>query len=252
MNTSKILTASMIKTGGDWIKAYSQIEKRSIDIEEEECDNLISSNRELAITILDDNYPAELKRIYHPPFALFYRGDLSLLESEKRLSVSGGRNPTQNVVSQLNKVIEELNNDIVIITADSKGCDREVITNAIKNNRKVIMVLASGLDNGECVDMVVKNGGLVITEYPNGIAKSAENCMSRCRIVSALSQSLFVPQTEIRGGAMVSVQNALQFGATIMCFPSENFGVSGCNLLIKEGAILVESAEDIEFNMNRD
>ena len=246
---NEILVYFAIKYGGDWDKIYSAINKKEKVNQEEIKETLKDCNE--YITLLDDIYPSRLKSIYKPPFVLFYKGDIGLLNSKKTIGVVGSRKNSDYGKYCTQKLVKGLvEHEYVIISGLAKGIDAIAHKECLDNNGKTIAVIANGLDsyypeeNRGLQDEIVKRG-LLISEVPNFVESRKENFPKRNRIVAGLSDSILVTEAKNKSGAMITVSRALEMGKDIFCIPYSIETDSGCNTLIKEGAKLIENINDI-------
>ncbi|MCD0052653.1 DNA processing protein DprA, partial [Streptococcus agalactiae] len=97
------------------------------------------------LSILDSNYPLELKEIYNPPVLLFYQGNIELL-SKPKLAVVGARQASQIGCQSVKKIIKETNNQFVIVSGLARDIDTAAHVSALKNGGSSIAVIGSGLD----------------------------------------------------------------------------------------------------------
>ena len=244
---------SFIKNG-EWDEIFKVIKnKESINTGEiEDTINRITTD---FITLVDDNYPISFKRkLNKPPFVLFYKGDLSLIynRNKKRLSVVGSRNATNYGCDAIRKIISELPKDYIIISGLATGIDAAAHQAALDNGLKTIAILGSGIDyiypskNKELYNNIIKNGGLIISEYPNSTIPKRDNFVFRNRIVAGLGNFLLVGEAYERSGTSTTINYAIECGNNVGCIPYPITYGSMCNKYIKEGAYLIENAHDIE------
>lgn len=226
-------------------------EKEEVDANE--VLNVVKNTKSKFITILDNEYPEVLKKIDRPPVLLFYEGDISLLKykSEHKLSIIGSRNYSEYGKEATKKVVSELDKDYLIISGLARGVDAISHEEALNNGLKTICVLADGLykvypsENLNLYKKIISNGGLAITEYHDFVEPQKEFFLARNRIVAALCNFLLVSEAYSRSGTQRTVSCALNYGKDVGCIPYEANKGSFCNELIKEGAYLIETAEDV-------
>ncbi|MCX5775696.1 MAG: DNA-processing protein DprA [Firmicutes bacterium] len=247
-----------VKYAGDWSKIYNAMQARE-NFEEEDVLTTVGGLRCQVVTIIDENYPAMLKRIYKPPFALFYYGDLSLsYELDSTLAVVGSRECSDYGLKMTTLITSELvNRGLTIISGLAKGIDAAAHLAAMNNKGKTIAVLGSGIDNcypRENFDLYneVKLHHLVMSEYPGDTAPDREHFPWRNRIIAALAKGVFVAEAHRKSGTLITVGYALYLGRDVFVLPHPADTDTSCNRLIKDGAILIESAQDIidELNQN--
>lgn len=207
------------------------------------------------VSLVDEIYPISFKRkLNKPPFILYYKGDLSLIynRNKKRLSVVGSRNATKYGCEAVRKIISELPKDYVIISGLATGIDAAAHKAALDNGLKTIAVLGSGIDyiypsrNKDLYDEIIKNGGLIVSEYPNSTVPKRDNFVFRNRIVAGLGNFLLVGEAYERSGTSTTINYAMECGNNVGCIPYPITFNSMCNKYIKEGAYLIESASDVE------
>lgn len=203
------------------------------------------------VTIVDPEYPNELKDLQYPPFILFYRGNINLL-NDRMISIVGTRNITETGIKYCNELINKLNSQYVTVSGLAKGVDAFVHMLSLKN-RKTIGVIGCGLDirypkcNAHLYSKMEEEH-LIITEFPNGMKPLAANFPWRNRIIAALGNKLIVVEAKIKSGTMITVNEALELSKDVICFPYTVYSETGrgCNYLIKEGADLICDFDEIK------
>lgn len=211
------------------------------------------------MTYLDPDYPGLLKgrQMLSPPLVLYCKGNIDLLRNLSYynvIGIVGSRESTLYGENAVRTIVKGLPTNTVIVSGLAKGIDRVAHQSALDNGLKTIAVLGSGLDyvypaeNRELYNRIINEGGLIISEYPGSLEPQQRNFGWRNRIIAGLSQFILVAEAYERSGTSITVNYALQVGAGVGCIPYPIEKNSLCNQLIKEGAYLVESAEDlIEF-----
>ena len=213
-----------------------------------------------AVTIEDDDYPALLKETFTPPSILYYRGDLNNLH-EQAIAVVGSRKITTYGKTVVEKIIPQLvNQDIIIVSGLALGIDALAHATTINAGKQTVAVLGSGLDrqsiypasNRYLVDKILEKNGLLISEYPIGMMPLRHNFPARNRIISGLSLGTLVVEAGERSGALITAKFALEQNREVFAVPGNiNQPLSiGTNNLVKRGAKLVQSAEDILEELN--
>jgi DNA processing protein len=206
-----------------------------------------------AITVLDNNYPKLLKEIFSPPVVLYYKGDIGIL-SEPSISVVGsrkitpyGKNATEKVVSDLAEA------GYVIVSGMALGIDTFAHDATLNAGGKTVAVLGCGLDtpypatNHNLFEKIISSGGVVVSEYMPGKPPLKQHFPARNRIVSGLSAGILIVEAGIKSGALITARDGLEQNKDIFAIPGPIFGESssGTNKLLKMGAFVVTSAEDI-------
>ena len=241
-----------IKYRGNWDKIYCAIRTK----EEFFVEEALSVSNDLlskchAITMLDIDYPPFLKQVRKPPFVLFYLGDKSLLYYYPySLAVVGTRKPSPKGIEITKEIISHLPKEIIIVSGMASGIDSIAHETAIACGHKTIAVMGCGFntcypsDNKELFELL-KRDYLVVSEYPPDVTPEMYYFPARNRIISGLSSKTLVTEAALKSGTMITAAITLECGRDVMCVPSSNYNDSACNLLLKEGAILVESADDV-------
>lgn len=204
------------------------------------------------ITIWDEAYPELLKQIYHPPIALFCRGNTQLL-NEKCLGVVGTRTPTkygQEVAADFGQQIAGCG--YTVVSGAAKGIDTIVHSNAIKANGNTIAVLGNGIDrvypaeNRSLYDAIADKG-LLVSEFFMGSKPDAPNFPRRNRIISGLSTGTLVIEAAEKSGSLITAYFALDQNREVFAVPGmiNSRQSRGTHHLIRQGAKLVERIEDI-------
>lgn len=224
---------------------------------EKELIKLINMGGEI-ITILDENYPYLLKKIYDPPIILYKTGQLKK-DDENSLAVVGTRKPSEYGKKQTEIICKEFSEkNITIVSGMARGIDSISHRTAIKNNGRTIAILGSGLDviyppENKKLFAEIKENGVIFSEYPLGTKPDAMNFPKRNRIISGLSLGTIIIETGITGGALQTAEYALDQGREVFALPGNvNSKTSdGTNKLIQKGeAKLITNVDDILEELN--
>ena len=246
-----LLVYLSVKYKGNWDEMYQAIQQRE-KVSFEEVDEALKNNKANYITCVDSEYPDCLKGVYHPPFVLYYYGDISLINNKdiRKLAVIGSRSPSDYGIKATKAFVTELAKQVIVVSGLAKGIDTVALKNAIDNNGKVVAILGSGIErcypseNKELFE-VIKQSHLLISEYPLDTPPNDFQFPFRNRLVAALSDAVLVAEAKHRSGTLITVGHALSLGKDIFCIPHRIGESSSSNTLIKDGAYLAESAEDI-------
>jgi len=204
------------------------------------------------ITIFDSSYPMDLKQIHDPPPLLYIKGN-DLPSKETMIAVVGSRNPSHyglKVTEEICQGLAMLN--IVVVSGMAKGIDAAAHWGCLRRKGFTIAVLGSGIDviypssNVKLYHYIAENGS-VITEFPLGTPPEGRNFPIRNRIISGLSKGVVVVEASRRSGSLITASLALEQGREVFAVPGsiESYKSTGTHLLIKQGAKLVENADDI-------
>lgn len=251
MTARDILIYLSVKYEGDWAKMINAIKtKESID--DKEADKAIASIRSKTLTIMDADYPTSLKNCFKPPLCLFYYGNLDLIKDEKScVSYVGDRDASAQGKAATVKLATALaKNKFTLVSGLARGIDSVAMETAAKAGGKVVGVLPCGIDicypkSSASLCEKLKTDGLVISEYPARTAVRRENFPMRNRLIAALSRATIVGEAGPQSSALITVSYALETNKDIGCVPFPFGKGSSCNKLIREGAYLVDSEQDL-------
>ncbi len=208
------------------------------------------------LTIEDNEYPYNLKQIEDAPPILYALGNLNLLKNNNLLAVVGSRNASLSA----RKLAEKLSADvagknITIVSGMARGIDAAAHKGALAVTGNTIAVLGTGINviyphENEKLYAELAEKGLIISEFPFHTQPQASNFPRRNRIVSGLSKGVVVIEAGIQSGSLITAHQALEQGRDVYAVPGAPYDgrASGCNQLLKAGAILVENADDIIEN----
>ena len=207
----------------------------------------------ILIEYANETYPERLRKIKNPPSRLYALGNIEIL-NEIGIAVVGSRTNTQygeRMCKKFTKNLVEYN--INIISGLAYGIDSIAHKTCLNNSGKTIAVLPSGLDkicgstNKNLIQYILKNNGVIISEYENEIEASSEKFLERNRIVAGLAVGTLVVEAGYRSGTKVTARHTLENGNPLFCIPSslENIKGKTTNELIQQGAELVTCVEDM-------
>ena len=204
------------------------------------------------MTLKDSEYPQRLRDIYDPPTVLYIRGELKK-EDELAVSMVGSRKTTPYGRWFTEKVSQELaRQGVTIVSGMARGIDALAHWGAISGGGRTLGVLGCGVDviypseNRNLLSKIIDHGA-ILSEFPMGSPPEGGHFPRRNRIISGLSIGVVVVQANERSGSLITAGYALEQGRDVYAVPG-NVGAEssrGTHRLIKEGAKLVESSEDI-------
>lgn len=224
--------------------------KKSIDLDQE-LERL--KNVGIDIIAFDDKvYPDQLRHIFHPPPVLFTKGDL-IEKFSIGVAIVGTRRATlygRTIAEELATGLSE--RGVTIISGVARGVDSAAHWGALKGKGGTIGILGCGLDlvyppeNRKLYAELAEKGSLV-TEYPLGTYPAAYNFPARNRIISGLAQGVIVVEAPERSGALITADFALEQGREVFVVPgnAKSFANKGSHKLLKAGACLIESVDDV-------
>lgn len=213
------------------------------------------------ISLLDDDYPLLLREIPDAPVGLFCLGK-ARLDSVPAVGVVGTRRCTAYGTSFCNSFVSDLApyfKDALIVSGLAFGIDAAAHKAALDNGLTTVAVLAHGLDmiypsaNRSLAAKILEAGGALISEYPSKTTPYQRNFLQRNRIVAGLCEALVVVESEVRGGAMSTANQAFSYSREVFALPGRVSDVasSGCNALIaKNKANIFISIADFMNVMN--
>ena len=198
----------------------------------------------IPIPITNPAYPKKLKWLVDPPTVLYVKGDLTILEAPLKVAVIGSRKATDYSMNALTFIVPPLvDRGAVVISGLAKGADTMAHESAIRYGGKTIAVLGHGLfhlypyENRSLAKELAENH-LLLTEYPPYMKPARWTFPMRNRIISGLSESIIITESEEKSGTMSTVDHALEHGKAIYAVPGPiTSSLSlGPNKLIEQGA----------------
>lgn len=204
------------------------------------------------VPMLDSRYPEKLRRIFDPPPVLFCRGRVELLDSVM-IGVVGTRKPTAYGMAAADKLSRELaQKGVTIASGMARGIDSAAHKAALSVGAYTVAVLGCGVDevypaeNRKLAAEIVEKG-LLVSEFPMGTPAFPQNFPIRNRVVSGLSAGILVVEGAQYSGSGITARLAVEQGRELFAVPGNITSKMswGPNLLIKQGAKLVQDAEDV-------
>ena len=202
------------------------------------------------VTCLSEDYPASLGYAADAPLLLYGMGRRELLK-ERKFCIVGSRITPPWAEKVGRRISEELSEHFTIVTGLAEGGDAAAIAGALPSGN-LISVLPCGIDmcypaaHAALKERIVEKG-LILSEYPLGTGTAKWSFHQRNRILAGLSDGVLVISAGARSGALITAGRAVDFGRDVFALPY-SLGISqgeGCNRLIKAGAYLVTSSQDI-------
>jgi len=204
------------------------------------------------VTLADPDYPQALLHIPDPPLLLYVKGRRELL-NQPALAIVGSRNATPQGLSNAEAFAQAASAaGLCIISGMAHGIDAAAHRGGLSGRGSSIGVVGTGLDkiypaaNRELAHQLAQAGAL-ISEYPLGTPPLAANFPRRNRIISGLSLGCLVVEASLQSGSLITARMALEQGREVFAIPGSIHAPQskGCHHLIKQGAKLVERAQDI-------
>ena len=200
----------------------------------------------------DPQFPPQLLNIHEPPYALFYIGDIEYL-LQPQLAMVGSRTPSAAGKQIAGSFAHHLSDAGLTITSGlAHGIDAACHQGALKGIAGSVAVVANGLhtiypkSNTKLAEAISKTG-CIVTESPVGTEPHKGLFPKRNRIISGLSLGTLVTEAAVNSGSLITTRHAMEQGREVFAIPGSihNPLAKGCHSLIKAGAKLVESAQDI-------
>lgn len=204
-------------------------------------------------TILDKDYPENLKCIYDPPPVLYVKGNLSDCDYDS-IAIVGSRRASFYGISMASRLSRELAGlGITIVSGLARGIDTASHKGALSADGRTIAILGSGLlrlyppENKELADSISSTNGAVISEFSLETPPLARNFPRRNRVISGLSLGVVVVEAARNSGALITADLALEENREVFAVPGKMDSTTsvGTHSLIKQGAKLISSTEDI-------
>lgn len=212
------------------------------------------------IFFTDDAYPERMRQCPGFPLVIYLKGDADF-NTKKYVSIVGTRRATEHGKRLCTKFVEDLasySKDIVIISGLAFGIDITAHKAAIESGLKTYGVVAGGFEHfypaehlATARTMAAGNGG-VITEMVKDILPKPENFARRNRIIAAMADATVVVESSIKGGSLITAEQAISYGRDLYAFPGKvgDRLSEGCNNYIKYNkAGLIENADDFLYFM---
>lgn len=205
-------------------------------------------------TLLSKDYPKCLRQINCPPIVIYYKGNLSLA-SDENFAIVGSRKSLPlsiDLTKQYSKAL--IDAGFTLVTGCAEAVDSTVIISALNNGGKIISVVAGGFDNiypktnlNLIEKVAVHDNGLVISEHPPQIKPLPFHFPIRNRIIAGLAKGVLIVSGGLKSGTLYTAEYAEEFSRDVFAIPY-SVGVmsgAGCNELIKKGALLTDTPQDI-------
>ncbi len=251
---------SLYYSGEKELKLIEGITEREVralnDKDTKKASNIYKRCGELGIHILcveDGAYPERLRNIYNPPLVIYIKGTLPDIDGNVCIGVVGTRRASGYGLQTAERIGRELaEGGSVVITGIAEGIDTAAAKGALKARGSVVAVLGTGVDivypawNSRLQNLIARTGALV-SEYPPGTRGSKASFPQRNRIISGLSAGVAIVQAPEKSGALITAARAQEQGRDIFVVPGnvDDNSFTGSNALIRDGACLIRSGQDI-------
>lgn len=242
---------SSLKAAGCNTEMANEIQQLEYAMTPEEADWLAHPEHHL-ITIDHPEYPVALKGIDQAPVVLFAKGNMELMNGAC-LGMVGTRNPTKLGAQTAELFANQLAKaGITVVSGLALGIDAASHQGAVREVGSTVAVMACGLDRvyparNRAIAHEIAQHGLLLSEFAPGVQARPEYFPRRNRIISGLSLGVLVVEAAMKSGTLVTARYASEQGREVFAIPGSIHTPTarGCHWLIKQGAKLVESADDI-------
>lgn len=204
------------------------------------------------LTALDEDFPELLKTIYDPPLALYVKGGLA--SGRAPVGIVGTRKPTDYGARSAARLSRELvKAGLTVVSGLARGIDTVAHDAVVKSGGRTWAVMGTGLgmvypsENKKLAERILEGGGALVSEFPMADGPLAAHFPRRNRIISGLSYATVVIEGDFKSGSLITARAALEQGREVLALPGPVDSVMsrGPNMLIKNGAAMVEDAVDV-------
>lgn len=255
----EVPAAELVKTKGLRKEVAKNIAGKKFQRDPESVLKKIERLGARVIVYADPEYPDQLRKIYDPPMIIFVKG-LTIPRKTTFIAMVGSRHPTPYGQKSAHIIAQGLaRRGIGIVSGLALGIDATSHSGCLFGKGYTLAVLGTGIDiiypesNRKLYQEIVENGS-VITEYLPGTPPEPKNFPIRNRIISGISSGVVVVEATKKSGSLITATLALDQGRDVFAVPGSihSFKSTGCHLLIKQGARLIENSDDIldELGLN--
>ena len=208
------------------------------------------------LTLGNARYPSLIKQLTNPPRQLYIRGNVDTLQEKYLLAVVGSRSANEYGRRVCEKILPPLvQTGIVLVSGLAHGIDSYAHKVCVDFKRPTIAVLGSGVDddsiypksNLKLVEKILTTGGCLISEHPVGQKSLRHFFPQRNRIIAGLTKATLLIQAKEKSGSLITARLALEANREVLAIPGPITDPLswGTNMLIKDGATPITSAEDV-------
>lgn len=209
-------------------------------------------------TLGDAHYPQALLTIADPPLLLYLRGNPALLQAEA-LAVVGSRNATAQGLAHAGRFSEDLSRaGLCIVSGLALGIDAAAHEGGLRGPGSTVAVIGTGIDvdypsRNRALAQRIAEAGCIVSEYALGMPPLAANFPRRNRLISGLARAVLVVEAAAQSGSLITARMAAEQGRDVLAIPGSIHSplAKGCHQLIRQGAKLVETTQDVLEEMPR-
>ncbi|OGB17324.1 MAG: DNA protecting protein DprA [Burkholderiales bacterium RIFCSPLOWO2_12_67_14] len=214
---------------------------------------LASSPDRHVLTLADPRFPSDLLQMADPPLLLYVQGHPEALCHPRRLAIVGSRNPTPQGETNARQFAFALGQaGVCVVSGLALGVDGAAHTGALDAGAPTVAVVGTGLDRVYpkrhlALAHRIAAQGAIVSEFPLGTPPLPAHFPMRNRIIAGLSQGTLVVEAAVQSGSLITARLAAEQGREVFAIPGSIHAPQsrGCHALIRQGAKLVESAQDI-------
>lgn len=243
----------------NWYTAWSAIQSREMIHPNKAWQDMQEKGINL---VLKDEllFPTLLREIPQCPEGIYYKGNLEA-GTTPAIAIVGTRKATSSGLAITKVLASELSEiGVNIISGLALGIDATAHKGAMEANSKTVAVLARGLDNvypaqnADIAELILKNNGAIISEYPIGVSPLAHRFIERNRLISGLSNAVIIIEAPEESGALATARFAIEQNRDVGAIPGpiNHPNYKGNHSLIRSGAALIRSTSDILDLLNLD
>jgi DNA processing protein len=204
------------------------------------------------VTLVDDAYPKSLLEITNPPLVLYVKGDPSLLR-RPALAMVGARSATPQGIANAEAFAHALSEaGFVIVSGLASGIDAASHRGALAAGGFTVAVIATGADriypaSNAALAREIASQGTIISEFPLGTPPRRHNFPHRNRLIAGLTRGVLIVEAALGSGSLITARLAAEAGREVFAIPGSIHSplARGCHQLIRQGAKLVETVEDV-------
>ncbi len=232
---------------GDWERIYDAIEEQE-DVDFELLEELKYEYEDRYVTVLDDDYPKELKTIRRPPFVLFFKGNKELFYRKNKIWYYGNYfgEGFKRIAKDHKRQADE--NDTVLITGYTNEFERKLINEL--EPKEMIIVRDSGIDSyinmTQLEERQIRRGNLIVSEYPDKVIPSLNTWETSGRIKAGLSDGMVLLNSLKERITFKLIADTIDEGRHIYCYDIEVDDKSHNTILISKGAYAITNMNDIK------
>ncbi len=232
---------------GDWERIYDALEEQE-DVDFDLLEELKEEYAGTYVTVLDAEYPKELKLIQRPPFVLFYKGNINLLEKSNKVWYYGNyyNNEYNDIAKEHKKELDSMKG--VIITGYTSEFERRFVNGVIPKG--IVIVRDSGINSNinmtRIEEKAFMEGNLIVSEYPGKVIPSLHTWEMSGRVKGGLSDCMVLLNSLKERITFKLIADTIDEARPIYCYEVEIDKKSHNNILISKGAYAINSMEDIK------